>query len=419
MKNKQQQGNLASEATSLASKVAAKAVTMALNGVGRRQRRAMAGVSPGIHLANRLKKIIGSGDYEVADDVARNPVITGKIDPTMSFGHGEGIVVKNREMLGDVVTSSVAGQFNVQEYLLNPADVSTFPVLSAQAQCYEEYVIHGLIFEIVPTSSNYSAAGALGATVVAYSANPSAPTFFNKTQMENSANAVSARFDKGIVYGVECAHGSATQNSYMVDAISVGAPLPVTATTMGKVSVATAPASTYATSSPVGELHVTYVVEFRKPRAPPGRFGYTHIRRSGQNTGNPLGTIERATTVAYGAAEAVTCTPSVFSLGKTVPGDTWLVTVAWFGTAGATTAPTVVWTGGTTQAVWGLGPSSDANGGLGTTASSVTLTWLVTATSASSQPTFATFTGGTYPTPATALDIIAVCVGSGIATSNL
>lgn len=394
---------------------------MALNGVGKRTRAKAAGqgVSVGMHLAGRLKKIIGSGDYETSERVAHNPVITGNIDPTMSFGHGEGIIVRNREMLGDVITSNVGGEFRVQEYLINPADVSTFPVLSAQAQCYEEFIVHGMIFEIVPTSSNYSATGALGATVVAYSANPSAPTFYNKTQMENSANAVSARFDKGIVYGIECERGASTQNSYMVDAISTGTPLPITATTMGKVSVATAPASTYATSSPVGELHVTYVVEFRKPRAPPGRFGYVHFRRQGITPSNPLGSINYADPKLYGAGESSTCSTTSFSLGKTVPGDTWMVVMEWKGTAAAgNVAPAVAWTGGTAQAIWDA--SAYGSGGFAVTTNSCMLSWLVTATSPSSQDTVLTLGGGgNYPTTNGFLSIFATCVGSGISTPDL
>lgn len=397
---------------------AASAVKMAMAGVGAKLGRPKLGASIGQHLGNRLKKIVGSGDYEVSDAVAKNPVITGKIDPSMSFGHGEGIVVRNREMLGDVITSNVAGQFNVQEYLINPADVSTFPVLSAQAQCYEEFVVHGMIFELVPTSSNYSATGPLGATVVAYSANPSAPTFFNKTQMENSANAVSARFDKGIVYGIECARGTNTQNSYMVNPISVGTPLPLTSTTMGKVSVATAPAPTYGTSSPVAELHVTYVVEFRKPRAPPGRFGYTHFRRSGPVTASPFGVADALSPVSYGAAQDAACTPTKFSLGNTVPGDTWLVTMCWTGTSAVTNLGTPVWSGGTPLPVWaGAGPTQ-GNGGFGVTGNSVGISWLITVTSPSSVETSLSLTSGAFPT-AGAVDIFAACVGSGIAAANL
>lgn len=366
------------------------------------------------HLFTRIRSIVGRGDYESSEDLDRNPIVSGRINPNMGFKTGESVMVHNREFLGDVITSANAGEFSIQEFLLNPANALTFPVLSSIAMGYEEFIFHGLIVEIVSSSSNYAATGALGTMVVAYSANPNAPSFINKTQMENSANAISARFDRNMLYGVECAKDGNTQNSYFVDVVS-GTPLPASATTMGKLTIATAPASGYATNSVVAEMHITYLCEFRKPRAPPARFGYAHLRRltngSALILGDPSTTADSDT---YGAAKGVSATNTVITIANTIPGDLWRVSINWVGASTTTVVGTVTVVGGTPLTVFANNTAFFQAAGFGTAGQTESgLDYLIQITSASSLPTTLTFAGMTPPTTAQ-VDIVCSIVGSGL-----
>lgn len=372
-------------------------------------------------LVGRLRKIVGSGDYAVSDDTARNALVTGKIDTNMSFGSLEKTRFAYRESLGAVLTGATAGKFNATEYPIQPGSALTFPYLSALAEAFEEYAIMGLVFEFVSSSSNYSAAGSLGTVAMTYTANPTAQKFTSLGQLENTNNAVSSRFDVSSVCGVECRKGESSQNTYFVRTSQNNSTLPITSTDMGKFTVATQPGVGYATSSIIGELWVTYVVEFYKPRQAPGRFGYFHKNIGLPTVAAPLGTGGITTNVAYGAASSVTTSSTAVTIPQSIQGDTWLFLLYWTGiTPADVQVPTYTITGGTAQPIWANGAAQMDGGSDAVLGDTLSLGLMVTVESVTANPTTLTLNAnGTYPSGPSSVDVFLINVGNGFTGSSL
>jgi len=109
--------------------------------------------------AGRLfSKIFGRGDYTVQS----NSLATG---PPPVFGQ-QSVRIRNREYLSEVFGSSLYAN---NTYALNPGDSKTFPWLSRIAPLFQQYEIHGVVFEFVSTSSNAlnSTNTALGKVILA------------------------------------------------------------------------------------------------------------------------------------------------------------------------------------------------------------------------------------------------------------
>jgi hypothetical protein len=234
------------------------------------------GATLGKGLGNKLARLVGCGDYQLANDTAVNALIQGRgpapTDVGASFSSTADIVrIRHREYVSDVITGAVAGAFNNTAIPVNPGLVQSFPYLANIAQNFEEYRFRGLVFEFVSSTSPYLASAAMGTLVVSMEYNPVAPPFTNKPQMENSDYAVSARFDRNLMYGVECKQF--TQNSYLTRYQTA---TPLTAYDSGLFQVATVPGSTFPVNSVVGELWVSYDVELSRPRISPARFGLVH-----------------------------------------------------------------------------------------------------------------------------------------------
>ena len=68
-----------------------------------------------------------------------------------------------REQIG-VVNGSVA--FATTEYPINPGNATLFPWLSQLAPLYEQYKVHAMQIEFVPTGSGFAAANVSGRVVL-------------------------------------------------------------------------------------------------------------------------------------------------------------------------------------------------------------------------------------------------------------
>jgi len=314
------------------------------------------GARLGKSIGAKISKLVGSGDYEVFDGPSVNALVKspsggGGGNGYASFGNErQSTSVKHREYLQDVLSGPVAGAFSTTQFAINPGLVTTFPYLAQIASNFEEYRFKGLAFEFVSTTSPFNANSAMGSTIIAMEYNAAAPAFTNKPQMENSDFAISARFDKNIMYGVECA--SNAQNSYYVR--QGGSTLPLPMTDLGTLFVATAPSTTFPVNSVIGELWVTYDVDFYRPRVTNARYGYYHAS-SPTTTGlgwNPLvpGFIK---SVSYGTMSGAAVTAVGNNSTVTFPsldmGD--VVMMVWYATG---------WTAANTGVV--VAKSTDATG---------------------------------------------------------
>jgi hypothetical protein len=249
---------------------------------------------------------MGSGDYEVGDMCQTNSLFgKGKVGMSNAsfYNTDMGTRVVHREYLGDVFTGPSAGTFNNTSFPINPGLSYVFPYLSQIASNFEEYSFKGLAFEFVTTTSPYNSSSAMGSAVMSMEYNASAPPFTSKPQMENSDFAISARFDKSMLYGVECKENAL--NSYYIR--SSASTIPVTNTDLGNFQFATAPASTFPTNSIIGELWVSYDVELLRPRISPERYGYAHFRAVVTTSQTQITTyVPSAVPIIYGALTGAT-----------------------------------------------------------------------------------------------------------------
>lgn len=242
-------------------------------------------------------------------------------------------VVCHREYLGDI--SGTAG-FNVTSYPLNPGMTQTFPWLSGIAGNYQQYKIHGLIFEFRPLITDNVTGGSPGVIVFATNYNADASSYTTKQQMESSEFAVSIKPTHAMIHGVECADNETpTPMKYIrTGAVPTGQDLRLY--DMGVMQLATQ-------LNPVvnlGELWVSYCVEFYKPTLGVDMSGpviqSASLPRMTPTNANPLGTIQLAVEGTLVSAAGSPNTLSWFA----DPGTAYLVDICWSnGAPVAWTAP--------------------------------------------------------------------------------
>jgi len=207
----------------------------------------------GSSIAHPLATVLGLGSYSLK----KNSFATGapfmhSQDPRARICH--------REFLGNITGSTA---FQLTSYDLNPGQANTFPWLSREAQNWEEYKFHGLCFtyrSLSATALN-SVNTALGAVCMATQYNSLNPLFTTKIQMEDAQFGVSGKPATDLIHFVECAKDA---NPLCEGYVRTG---PVQGdqrvTDLGKFSIATVGMQA---SAEIGELWVSYDVEFVKPK---------------------------------------------------------------------------------------------------------------------------------------------------------
>lgn len=363
-----------------------------------------AGSKLGSMLGAKLSKLIGSGDYKV-NSTESNSLIGSKGDSYASFGTtDQSVRIRHREYLQDLV-SGPANTFTVENYSVNPGLTYSFPYLSNIAQNFEEYRIHGIVYEFISTTSPYLSTGAMGSVIMAAEYNAASPNFTSKPQMENSDFALSARPDVNLMYGVECA--SNAQGSYYIrNGVST---LPLTTTDLCNFQIAT---QTPIASTTLGEVWVTYDIEFLRPKISPARFGYLRSSSTGVLAAAALpAAFLNTTPIALGTMSGVSVSNGTLTFSNAIVGDIYMVTARLTATTsigGALTAST--FSGfGVTVVPFGGGLS-----GLSTTSTSTSLaSYFVQVTAINPTMTFANagvITGTYY------LDVIITDIGNGLGT---
>lgn len=291
-------------------------------------------------LGTGIGSIFGSGDYQiVGSEPSYNVLTNGNQIPKFSSTRQTNIV-SHREYLGDI--SGTAG-FSNRKFPINPGSAITFPWLSTIAQNYQQYKIHGLIFEFRPLITDFVTSGAPGVVVMATNYNADEPLYTTKQAMENSEFAVSVKPTCNLIHGVECAANQTPLSELYVRPGGVASNLDLKFTDLGNFQFATQ-------GNPVqllGELWCSYTIEFFKPLLPNdvgGNIQSQTVTRSSVSGAAPLGTI--AGSSAGDLAEFSLINQTSFSfLGQ--PNNIYLFNLTWIGTvAGVSTLPTITVTNG-------------------------------------------------------------------------
>lgn len=347
----------------------------------------------GKFLGNGIASIIGEGDYTIMGPQPSYNVLSNSSQiPKFSTSDRTNIIC-HREYLGDISGTSA---FTNTAYPLNPGLSQTFPWLSTVAENFQEYIIHGCIFEFRPLTTDFANSGVPGVVVMATNYNADSPNFATKQQMENSEYAVSVKPTLPLIHGIECALQLTSIPHRYVRTGSVPSNQDLRLYDYGNFQFATQ------NNSPtvvLGELWVSYCVEFFKPILPLDAGGVAssiHITRSAASGGNPFGT---TTLISNG-----TIPNSITNTTLTVlvqPAQQYLLSVYWNGTASTFTNPNPTYVGLKAQTYFNNDTGANVfapNNGVLTTNSSFQVVLVSTLTS-SGNATITLGTIGTLPGP--------------------
>jgi hypothetical protein len=260
---------------------------------GNPQMGAVLGAAAGNLLGSGIASIIGEGHYSLAGNAPKYNVLYGNGIPKFSTDRATNIVC-HREYLFDMFGSS---NFSVTSLPLNPGMYETFPWLSSLAQNYQEYKFHGIMFEFRALTTDYANSGVPGVVVMSTNYNSSSIPYANKQQMENAEFATSVKPTLNLAHFIECAPRETFSPIKFIRTGSVPTGQDLRLYDQGLFQFATQGNSSGVN---LGEVWVTYCVEFFKPIIPPsitpGNGGFFDIVFTGATSIFTLGT---AQTVQY------------------------------------------------------------------------------------------------------------------------
>jgi hypothetical protein len=290
----------------------------------------------GRSLGAAISKWLGAGDYEVRV----NSLVKGSPAIPMMHQTGQSIVVRHKELLGDVIGGATGATFNVgSKYYLNPGLASSFPWLSSIAQQYQEYSWKGIVFHFVSTSGQSVASTntSLGSIMLHTDYRVTAPTPTNKQELLNEYFASDAKPSESFCHPIEC---DPKENPYNVQYVRSGAvPSGEDPKTydLGVVNVATQglPSDTLN----VGELWVSYEVELKKPQLTGGvTLGAHWSNSAGDGTVAKL--LGDSPTIKYNTIGATFNGTDTWTLPAGLTG-TFMVVANFYGT-GSADSPSIV-----------------------------------------------------------------------------
>lgn len=207
-----------------------------------------------------FKAITGYGDYVIKQNSLLN---IGPVDESMaSFGNGS-VRIKHREYITSIGATTA---FTNNSFNINPGLNESFPWLSTIAASFDQYKFHGLIFELVSTSSDAIAsttALGMGQVIAATDYDSLDAAFQNAPQMLNSMFSSSHKPNCDILHAVECAPKEQAQQLYYVrtGALPSGGDLRLSDLGVFQVATQNMPAD----YSGMAMLFVSYDVSLYKP----------------------------------------------------------------------------------------------------------------------------------------------------------
>jgi len=239
--------------------------------------------SVGRNVAAGISRVFGQGDYMMNSPLRNSLTSAG---PPSFSPLTSGFRIRHREYIKDI-QSSVG--FNSSIFRINPGLPDLFPWLSSVANNFEEYKIHGMIVWLNTSSATAvsSTNTALGIWGVVTQYDAAEPDFTDKQQCENYVGAQSTVPSNSIMHGIECMPGSNVLDKFFVRTGDLSADLDIKFYDLGKVEVFTQGSQAVST---IGELWVSYDIEFTKPRlSQSGLNGYDSYTITNHTNALPFG----------------------------------------------------------------------------------------------------------------------------------
>jgi len=220
-------------------------------------------------LGSALRTITGSGDYHFTpSSLVHGNMGTGQAP---SFGRTQ-FRMRRRELIGTVVSSPTAGEFDISTFRVNPGIASTFPWLSGIANNFESWKPHGIALEFVSSSGDAvgSTNTALGTVILAPQYNPYGNDPTDRLTLEGFPGAQSCVPASNLLLGLECRPKDRQATSLLIRNSNVNT------ASFGSSSdslfdlcdVFVATVGCQGTSVTLGELWLTYDIELFNPVVP-------------------------------------------------------------------------------------------------------------------------------------------------------
>lgn len=206
-----------------------------------------------------IAQLTGRGDYMIN----KNSLIEdgAMLKPSqMSFAPtgSASIRIRKREFIADLVAPDDPVAFTQTQYRLQPTDGKTFPWLSAVAEHFTEWELHGAILTYETTSSNYAQNMALGTVSMATQYNANESPYTSMREILQAAYHSRGNPSESIMHGIEC--DPALQASEHLFTRRFGTSGPPNLYDHGVVTVATEGLPAQA-GTVLGRLFITYDVE--------------------------------------------------------------------------------------------------------------------------------------------------------------
>lgn len=223
---------------------------------------AMIGSRVGSYVGKSINAVTGLGSYRVMS----NSLMPGAPRVINRNRHPNATVVRHREFVSDIVSSSVAGKFNVQTYPIQPALDNLFLFLSQIACNYEEYALEGMVVEFKTTSCDAlnSINTALGVVIIATSYNSNLPNFQSKGEMEAYEFSSSCKPSESMLHFIECDPNQNVIGEMYCRPGPISGNQDLRLYDIGNLQVATS--GLQGTNVVVGELWISYQIALLKPK---------------------------------------------------------------------------------------------------------------------------------------------------------
>lgn len=209
-----------------------------------------------------IMTITGMGDYNVKTNTLFNGAVTSNSPPQFIAKNPGSTRILHREYVTEVASPGFG--FAIKSFVINPEVPASFPWLSQIALNFEQYRFHGLVFEFKTTSATAVASTntALGSVILATQYNSLEIPFVSKLQMDQYEFAVATNPSISCIHPVECSTAVGAPDYFYCDPgfNNTGDPR---FSIMGNFSIAT---QGQQAASTIGELWVSYDIEFFKPR---------------------------------------------------------------------------------------------------------------------------------------------------------
>lgn len=318
------------------------------------------GGAPGAMLGSKIGEVIsnltGFGDYEIEGNT-----LMGLTPPEMKNSPG-GYIVRHREFITDIAPST---SFSNQSFRINPGISSSFPWLAQLAGSFEEYKLRGMVYEFKSMASDSilssGASTALGSVIMATQYNSLSAVFTNKKEMENYHFANSAKPSQTFMHPIECKQSlTAVDHLYVRDSPNItNLAGDLRLYDAGNFQIATVGMQN--TTGVIGELWVTYEIEFLKPRCRQFSLEDHYLLDSVTNAA-PFGTTSGAhTNAGYGTngiyqtnniGGALNGAGTAYSFPVSISSGKFMIIYCVNGSAAAVTLPTITYVNCSTYGGW-------------------------------------------------------------------